>query len=369
MSTGTAIERFVLNQVKSFGSDIIQVEIRAPGLNNAIGINVTTLKESDAISISELPNIGPTYAGVLSQSTISYQGTVKNSMIFAVTADYLSVDEAKIASGRFYTDQENTSLARVVVIGSGVAESFFGSGSDPVNEFIRINSQNYRVVGVIEKRGAAGFFDRDNLVYIPLKTVQKLIDGTDHITFIISKLIDSEKVDETKIMIEELLRDRHKITDPDKDDFSVVSIEEAEELVQTVLSAMKLLLLALAGISLVVGGVGIMNIMYVSVSERTYEIGLRKAIGARSKDILLQFLAEAVIMTLIGGVVGIFLGSIFSYLIALFIQSKGFDWEFVVTPVSVLTGVGFSVLVGVVFGLYPAKKAAKLNPIEALRYE
>ena len=368
MSAGNAIRGFVIGQVESFGSDIINVEIRVPGTQNTVGISVTTLKIGDADAIRQIPNIAQTYAGFLSQAAVSSNGITKKSMIFGASATFPEVDAITLTSGRFYTEQEDAGLARVVVLGSDVAESFFGD-ADPVGESVRINSASYRVIGVIEKRGAAGFFDRDNIVMMPIRTVQKVIAGVDHVSLIISKMIEPTLDLETKAEIETLMRERHRISDPEKDDFIVHTIDEAKELVGTVLSGIQILLIALASISLVVGGVGIMNIMYVSVSERTYEIGLRKAVGANNKDILMQFLSEALVVTVIGGVLGVLFGMMASYAVALIARAQGFDWSFVISWQSIALSVGFSLAVGLLFGLYPARKASKLSPIVALRYE
>jgi ABC-type antimicrobial peptide transport system permease subunit len=285
-----------------------------------------------------------------------------------VTAGYPFVDILPIEDGRFFTDQENAGVARVVVIGNGMKDSFFPD-SNPVGQTVRMNGASYRVIGVVEKRGSAGFFDRDNMLFMPLKTLQKLIAGVDHVTFISGKLINPSRSMETKEDIEILMRERHRIDNPEKDDFVVRTIDEAQELIGGVVSGIQILLVALASISLVVGGIGIMNIMYVSVSERTFEIGLRKAIGARTKDILTQFLIEAIVVTLLGGIIGILVGVGVSFLVAQVAVSQGFAWQFVISPQSILLSVSFSVVVGLIFGLYPARKASKLAPIVALRYE
>lgn len=368
MSAGNAIRSFIIGQVESFGSDVIGVEIKVPGTNNAIGIQITTLKLDDMEAISRVENIKNIYAGSISQAVVAHAGLTKKTMLFGVSAEYPLVDDAPLQDGRFFTDREDKGIARVVTLGPSLKESLFGD-EDAVGQNITIDSLSYRVIGVQKARGAAGFFDRDNMAYLPIRTLQKLIDGTDYITFMSATMNDPDRGDETKVLLEDIMRDRHRITDPEKEDFRVYTVEEAVDLVGTVLSAMQILLILLASISLVVGGVGIMNIMYVSVSERTYEIGLRKSIGARNKDILYQFLAESVILTIIGGIIGIILGIILAYVISLVARQQGFGWDFIISAQSILLGVGFSVLVGAVFGLWPARKAAKLSPIEALRYE
>jgi putative ABC transport system permease protein len=368
MSVGNAIRSFILAQIQSFGSDIVNVEIRVPGTENTVGIEVTTLKASDGEAISQLPDFSATYSGMLSQAVVAANGITKKSMLFGVSADYPYVDSLPLDDGRFFTNQEDLGVSRVAVIGSGVRDSFFPD-TDAVGEYIRINGANYRILGVVGSRGSAGFFDRDNIVFLPLRTLQKLIAGVDHVSFISSKLINPAGSVEAKANIEMLMRERHRISDPEKDDFVVRTIDEAQSLVGGVIAGIQILLVALASISLIVGGIGIMNIMYVSVSERTFEIGLRKAIGARNKDILFQFLIESIVVTILGGILGIVLGVGISYVVAQVAQAQGFAWKFVISPQSLLLSVGFSVAVGVLFGLYPARKAAKLEPIVALRYE
>ena len=368
MSVGNAIRSFIIGQIESFGSDVINVQIRVPGTQNTVGIAVTTLKPADAKAIGQLPNISAVYGGMLNQAVVAQNGVTKKSMLFGVSAHYPFVDSVPLSSGRFFTDAEDEGLARVAVIGSGVRDSFFPE-QEAVGQFIRINNNNYRVIGVVDKRGAAGFFDRDNIVMMPLRTLQKLIAGVDYVTFISAKLTDVREVDATKLDIENLMRERHRIADPEKDDFEVQTVQEAQDLVGGVVSGIQILLVALASISLVVGGIGIMNIMYVSVSERTFEIGLRKAVGARSRDVLLQFLIEAIVVTVLGGILGIALGIGVSYLVSLVAVSQGFAWQFIISPQSLLLSVSFSIAVGLIFGLYPARKAAKLDPIVALRYE
>lgn len=368
MSAGNAIRSFIIGQVESFGSDVIGVEIKVPGTNNPVGVQITTLKLSDMEAVSRVENIKDIYAGSIGQAVVARAGLTKKTMLFGVTADYPLVDDAPIADGRFFTEREDRGIARVVTLGPDLKESLFGE-EDAVGQNITIDGLSYRVIGIQASRGAAGFFDRDNMAYLPLRTLQKLVDGSDHISFMSATMDDPERGGETKVIIEDIMRERHRITDPEKDDFRVYTVEEAVDLVGTVLNAMQILLIVLASISLIVGGVGIMNIMYVSVSERTYEIGLRKSIGARNKDVLYQFLTESVILTLLGGLIGIVFGTFLAYLISLVANQQGFAWEFIISPQSIVLGVGFSVLVGVVFGLWPARKAAKLSPIEALRYE
>jgi putative ABC transport system permease protein len=319
--------------------------------------------------MKNVTNVLDEYSGVLSQAALAYEGLSKKSMIFGVNSSYTNVDALTVENGRFFTKSEDESLSRVIVLGSGVKDAFFAEHEDPIGKFLRINNANYQIIGVAAKRGAAGFFDRDNIVLMPLRSVQKLIAGIDHVAMIVVKMEHPELAADTKLDIEDLMRERHRITDPDKDDFVVNTVAETRDLVGKIIAGIQVLLIALASISLMVGGVGIMNIMYVSVSERTYEIGLRKAVGARNRDILMQFIFESIIITLIGGAVGIALGAGISYLISVIATASGFAWPFIITPQSIFLSVGFSFFVGLIFGLYPARKASKLEPITALRYE
>ena len=234
---------------------------------------------------------------------------------------------------------------------------------------MKVGKNNYKVIGVLEEKGAMMSLDMDDMLYMPLKTVQKLVMGIDHVSFIVGQMIDQEISEETADDLTLLMRDRHDITNPDKDDFAVTTMQEMMQIFDTIFDAITLLLMAIVTVSLIVGGVGIMNIMFVSITERTSEIGLRKAVGASSKSILSQFLWEAVVLTSIGGILGIIIGILFSLLTAIGAQSQGLDWPFIIKPISLVISVSVSVAIGLLFGLYPAQKAAKKDPIEALRFE
>ena len=238
-----------------------------------------------------------------------------------------------------------------------------------MGESITIKGEKYRVVGVLASRGSAGFFDLDTLAYVPVTTLQKKILGVNYVQMISVRMEDVTREEETVADIIGLLRKRHDITTPDKDDFSVTSTKQAQDTLGNVLGSLTILLLALTSISLVVGGVGIMNIMYVSVTERTSEIGLRKALGATSTNILYQFLFESLIITLLGGVVGILLGIVVSLGLTQVFKNLGYAFALRFTWDTLLLGAGFSLLVGIVFGLSPAYRAAQLSPMEALRKE
>lgn len=375
MSAGEGLRSLVMSQIETFGADLIQIEIKVPGtaknssenaMGMAAGVAITTLKDSDREAIlKEIPQALAGYSGVIDQQQISCGDKNKKVMIFGTSASVLDVDSGEISRGRMYSESENDSMASVAVLGSEIAEKFF-SGDDPIGKTIRIKQKQFRVIGVFKERGSMAFFNFDELIYIPLKTLQKQITGIDHVSFISIK--SDKNYDQKKIVsqIEKILRERHDISEPIKDDFAVTSMEEAKEMVGTILGALELLLLALAAISLAVGGVGIMNIMYVSVKERTFEIGLRKSLGAKYRDILFQFLAESIAVSLLGSLAGIIIGSGISFAAAKLALSRGFAWKFSIPLISIILAIGFSAGTGILFGYWPAKSAAKKDAIDAL---
>lgn len=377
-SLGEGVKSFILGQVESFGSNLIQVEVKIPSTGSmssenatgrAQGTQITTLTVKDSEAIKKLANVAGVYAGTIGQERATYKSVGKRIFLFGTGPDVAGVDEnAKLEKGRFFTKEEDESLAQVVVLGSETKDTFFG-GSDAVGESIILKGEKYRVIGVLAPRGAAAFFNLDTFTYVPVRTLQKKILGVDYVQFISVKMQDAARETETVADIVALLRRRHDIASPDKDDFSVTSTKEAQKTLSSVLGALSILLLALTSISLVVGGVGIMNVMYVSVSERTSEIGLRKAVGATSRSILQQFLFEAFIITLLGGVIGIILGMLLTTLLGYVFSSLGFSLPLSFSLQSFFLGVGFSMAVGIIFGLAPAYRAAALTPMEALRKE
>ena len=221
----------------------------------------------------------------------------------------------------------------------------------------------------MEEKGSAFFMSLDDMIYIPLETMQKKLLGTDYISFAVAKMKDGSRAEQTQEDLIMIMREEHDITDPNKDDFSVNTMDEAEEIFDTVIGSITTLLVALVCISLVVGGVGIMNIMYVSVAERTFEIGLRKSLGAKNKDVLRQFLFESIIITLSGGILGVIIGAFLALMVTLVARSYGFEWSYYISFSSIIIAVGFSMLIGLIFGMYPARQAAQLDPITALRKE
>ena len=377
MSAGNSVEKFIFAEMDAFGTDVIQTEVKVPSTKQASadnaagmaqGIMITTLTLGDKEAMAKVPNIKNNYGGYLGQEIVHWKDEVKTAMVMASSHEMIDIDAVEIDQGRFFTKEDDDSLVRVVVLGSKIKESIFGS-SEAIGQNIKVRKMNFKVIGVAKSMGSSLFFDRDSLIYIPVQTGQKILWGVKHLSYIVSEMEDPNKEEETVDALVALLRDRHDITNPDKDDFAVMSMDDAKEMMGVILGGVSLLLIALASISLIVGGVGIMNIMYVSVAERTFEIGLRKAIGGKYKDIMQQFLTEAVVITFLGGVIGIVLGVITNYFIFIVAKQQGITWSLSLPISAVIISLSFAVVIGLVFGVFPAKKAAKLEPIAALRNE
>lgn len=375
MSVGAGAQSLILNQLDSFGSDLIAV---LPGQSDekgppsqAFGITVTTLKYSDAKELIKPENVANVKA-----VAAYYQASVKSSwrqnehdtQLNGTTDNYFEVEGGEIESGRFFTEEEVSGAARVAVLGSDAAEELFGS-TNPLGQRIKVKNQSLEVIGVMKSRGKVAFSDYDDQIVAPLVFVQKMIAGVNHVSFVRVKLNEKADVEQALEEIKQTLRETHNIEDPIDDDFSVRSFRDALEMIMTITNALRYFLAAMAALSLLVGGIGIMNIMLVSVTERTREIGLRKAIGATSNQILRQFILESIFLTLIGGLIGIIGGVSLSYLVAVVANLLEYDWTFSISIVALMTAILISMIIGIVFGYYPAQRAAKLNPIEALRYE
>ncbi len=389
-SAGEGIKGIVLNQVESFGSDTIQIEIKVPSSKKGMaseaqsaaallqGAQVTTLKLEDLEDIKEIPNIVDGYGVFMSQETATYYNEIHSTFIWSTNSSFINIDSTELAYGRFFTKAENNSLATVAVLGSKIKEKLFGD-NDPIGKTIKIHGIGFEVIGVMEERGALMSFDFDDFIYTPIKTMHKKVLGIDFLHNIILKLEDLSIINETLEETRIVLRENHNISPPEedqegwmdtgKDDFRVMAMTEILEIFDTMSAVLTLLMLAIVAISLVVGGISVMNVMYVIVNERTSEIGLRKAVGAKYKDIMLQFLVESILITSAGGIAGSILGSIISYIIAISANSSGIDWNFVLPFRAFLVAGLFSLIFGIVFGTTPAKKAARMDPIQALIHE
>lgn len=389
-SAGEGIYGLMWSQMESFGTDFVETEIKVPStkrgfegesegaINLLTGVQVTTLTLKDMEDIDKLPNVKNSYAGIMGQELVTYQEKRKKINLLGVSASYIDIDKSEIDEGRFFSESEDKSLSRVAVIGKKVKEDLFGQSS-PLDKLIRIGKSKYRVIGTIKERGMISTMDFDTFVYLPVRTAQKRLLGIDYVVYMFHKLVDNDKAEETAQEIYVILRENHDIIsdiDPKtgepttaKDDFRVVTMNEMMEMFDTITGAITILLLAIVTISLIVGGVGIMNVMYVIVSERTQEIGLRKAVGARFSDIMNQFLIESILITLVGAIFGIIIGFGMSWLIAFGASTSGLDWNFVMPIRAYIVAILFSVIFGIAFGLFPARKAAKMDPITALRNE
>ncbi|MFA7319523.1 MAG: ABC transporter permease [Parcubacteria group bacterium] len=378
LSFGSGVKQYLVDQVSAFGSDIMEIEVKVPKVSKtsaqnaggiAGGMQITTFKLEDAEKIGKLPNVSAWYASFMTQQVVSYGGKNKQAYIMGVTAGVTEVDKKVIVEqGVGFTEDDDRSLRQVAVLGSEMKNDFFGD-EDALGKDIKIKGQSYRVIGVLKKRGTVGMLNFDDAIYLPLETTQKKLAGVDYLQFAIFKLQDMKKLDLSILSATDVMRDQHKIINPDDDDFSVNSIVEVLDILNKVFTSVNILLLALVSISLVVGGVGIMNVMYVTVTERTYEIGLKKSVGAREGQILSQFLFEAVFITLLGGISGLFLGLGISRSGEIVAANLGYALSFPVTWWSAAIGLGFSAGTGIIFGYFPAKKASKLSPMEALRKE
>jgi putative ABC transport system permease protein len=330
------------------------------------GSKILSNADADAIA-SGVSNINAVSPEVSGRYQVTAKGTNTNTNVIGVSSAYPAVHNLEIDAGDFISDGQNDSAAKVAVLGPTTMTDLFGDDAqaeEVIGQTIRINGMEFKVVGVTVSKGGSGFTNADDVIYIPVKSAQRYLSGNQYLSTIAVQAASSNTMSQVQADITDLLLMHHKISDPAAADFSVLNQNDLLGAASSVTQTLTLLLAAIAGISLVVGGIGIMNMMLTTVTERTREIGLRKAIGAKRRDISSQFLIEALALTLVGGVAGIILG----WLIAFGVNVTGL----VTTKVSissVLLAFGVSALIGVVFGWYPARRAAGLNPIEALRYE
>jgi putative ABC transport system permease protein len=293
---------------------------------------------------------------------VASTGNNTNSTVIGVNPEYQQVRSVLPEQGSFINENQLRSMARVAILGPTVAQDLFAD-SDPIGKTIRINKVNFKVIGVLQAKGSGGFFNPDDTVFVPLTTMQKVLAGSDFLSTIAISVETKELMPQVQEETTAVLAAKHRV-DPQNPDFSIVSQADILGALTQVMNTFTIFLAAIAGISLLVGGIGIMNMMLTTVTERTREIGLRKAIGAKRKDVSIQFLAEAVMLTFLGGAVGIILGWVLSVIISGF---AGIATS--ISPVTVLLAFGISAAIGIIFGYYPARRAAGLNPIEALRYE
>ena len=376
LSIGDSAQKLIIGQVEGIGSNLIFVipggsgNSRTSSPASTLGVVIKTLVESDVAALKRDPAISDVAPQVQGMAKMVYGNNDKNSQYSGVSASFFKVRNIGIARGTAFTDADGESFNKVVVLGPSLAKDLFGN-EDPLGKIMRIKDVAFRVIGITEPKGIGpGGVDQDSLALLPLQVAQKQLLGINYYNFMTIQADANYTADYAKQRVISILREEHRITDPAKDDFTVRTQADALEILGTITSAMTLFLAAIASVSLVVGGIGIMNIMLVSVVERTREIGLRKAVGATEQDILQQFLLEAIILTTSGGVIGVLVGALLT--IAAYFAITTFStigWTFSLPLRAVLMGVSVAVGTGLLFGVYPARSAAKKSPIEALRYE
>ena len=364
MSLGYGVRADIENNIASLGSNqitIIPGTSRKPGVRPAAG-SMQSLTYKDYLAVKNLPNVSNA-APLVSNSYVVVSGN-KNwtTNVYGVTSDYLSISDLKIAEGRYWNEQEYTGRERVCVIGKTVATGLFGSES-PVGQKIRIKGNPFTVIGVLESKGYS-FIDQDDRILSPFTTVQERMMGITYVSRIVLTADDSNVLPQIEADVTNLLRTRHRIVIGKEDDFNIQNSQDLLETMESTTQTLTVFLGSIAAISLLVGGIGIMNIMLVSVTERTREIGIRKAIGATYHMIIVQFLIESITVSIAGGLIGIIVGVSIALLIPHIVSMSS-----VISPLPFIGSFLFSVIIGLVFGLYPAQKAAKLNPIDALHYE
>ena len=375
ISLGNGAQALILGQINGIGSKTIAIlpGQKPKGISGAVALYSDSLKDRDLTQLQNKANVP--YAEemtplVLGSDNVLVGDNTYGASIFGASTALADILNIVPSEGRFYTDQEVEGNSEVAIIGSDVAAHLFNYGEDPIGQRIQIKNTSFRIIGVLPSKGQASFIDFDTAIIVPYTAAQTYLFGIKYFNRIIVEADTVQDINSTVDDITRTLETSHDITDPTKDDFYVQTQADLASVLGTITGALTYFLTAVAGISLVVGGVGIMNIMLVSVTERTSEIGLRKAIGATNKDILLQFLIESVMLTLMGGILGVIFGALFSYLASLILTNVvGLNWVFSFPIGGAVLGVGVALVIGLIFGIYPARKASMKSPIEALRYE
>ncbi len=367
VGVGQGAQQKVQDQIASMGTNLVFVSsgtVNRGGLHLGSGATKTLIDDDMKAILREAPAVASAAPGSTSSQQVVFENQNWNTRVTGTTPDYFPIRAWPVAQGSTFTSDDVTHAADVAVLGDTVRQNLFGN-SDPVGQTIRIGTLPFQVVGVLAPKGQSGLGqDQDDAVFIPITTLQKKISGQDWLQFIMVSAVSQPASYAAQSQITALLRDRHHIRPGQEDDFAVRNLADVAELADQSSRVMTLLLASIAGVSLLVGGIGIMNIMLVSVTERTREIGIRVAIGATEDDVRNQFLSESVMLSLMGGAIGILLGVGSSLLI-----TRVLGWAVLISPTAIVAAVFFAMGVGVFFGFYPASKAARLDPIEALRFE
>lgn len=377
ISIGAGAQSLIINEINELGTDKIAV---LPGANDGsgppaaiLGIQITTLTLSDYeyLRYRMTDDIIAGSPFVIGTGRISRKDYVEDISFNGVSDEYLEVERADIAKGRFFSEQDVKGSPKIAVLGADIADDLF-NGSNPIGRTFKLEKNLFTVIGVLEKKSSKSLGSLDRIVLIPMRTAQKSIKGINFINGMRLQVRDVSLAPDIEEQIKVALRDRHSSIvkkDGSDDDFTVQTAAQALDLFESLTNALKYFLAGIAAISLLVGGIGIMNIMLVVVNKKIREIGIRKAVGAHTYHIMLQFIIETMIIALLGGIIGLLIGIGISYTVALVAQYMDYKWSFIVPMYSIYLGTGISGLIGLVFGIYPSLKAAKYNPIEALRYE
>jgi putative ABC transport system permease protein len=368
LAIGEGSKQKMRKQISSMGTNMVMV---MPNMQRRGGVSLgssssVALKYSDVVALrNESTAISSVSPEIRASGQVIYSNQNTQTTVYGVSEEYLGIKKLEILSGRFFNANEIKNMSKVCILGQTVVENLFGAGADPVGQSIRIKNLPFQIIGVLKDKGESGMGqDQDDLILAPYTTVQRRLAAIDYINGIYASAISEEKSPAAIAEVEEILRRTHKLKESAENDFRVMSQTELLKTITSITDIMTYLLGAIAGISLLVGGIGIMNIMFVSVTERTREIGLRMSIGGRGKDIMKQFLAESIILSILGGMMGVIFGYLLARLAGSLMSSQA-----IVKTQSVVLAFAVCFVIGVFFGWYPARKAANLNPIDALRYE